>query len=190
MPGPAEDCQDKPIALAAAGGLGGLIATLPMSAWMLVVQRFLPRRHRGPLPPERITVRMVSGRGPLQRLPQPWRGLLTVGGHFGYGLACGVLYAPLAQQLPGAPVLRGAGFGLLVWAASYLGWLPAAGILALPDKRSTSLHVLMASAHVIWGAVLGGLADRLAWVWRKRQQRVAARPAGGARVRPQAPAAP
>ena len=98
------------------GALGGLVGTAAMTAAMRRMHGHLPEAERYPLPPREIIQSMAreteadhrAGEGELQDL--------TLGAHFAYGAATGALYAALR---PGGGIAAGAGYGLLVWAASY-----------------------------------------------------------------------
>jgi putative membrane protein len=57
--------------------------------------------------------------------------------------------------------VKGIGFGLLVWAGSYLGLLPALGLLSPATQHAPQRNLLMIAAHLVWGAVLGAVTDRL-----------------------------
>ncbi|HWS53323.1 MAG TPA: DUF1440 domain-containing protein, partial [Pyrinomonadaceae bacterium] len=87
----------------------------------------------------------------------------TWASHFGYGAACGALYGALAAERDVPPLAAGVGFGLAVWAGSYLGWLPAAGIISPATEHPPRRNALMIAAHVVWGATTGlvvaGLSD-------------------------------
>jgi hypothetical protein len=52
-------------------------------------------------------------------------------------------------------------YGLAVWAGSYLGWLPAAGVLPPATEEPAGKNAVMILAHVACGAALGVLTDRL-----------------------------
>ena len=144
----------------AAGAVAGLAATLPMTASMLVMHQAVPEREREPLPPEEITEKVTEAVG-LGALKQPGMDAMTMAAHLGYGAAAGALYGAVAEKVPAHPVVTGIGFGLLVWTGSYLGWLPAAGILRPATEQPASENALMLAAHVVWGSALGLLADRL-----------------------------
>lgn len=140
--------------------LAGCAATLPMSVWMLAAQHWLlPRRERYPLPPEQITEHAAEAAG-LDTVAEngPVLKAVTVVNHFAYGTAAGSLYAPL-RMLPGSPVLKGFGLGLLVWSGSYLGLLPALGLLSPATEHPARRSALMIAAHLIWGGVTGVLAE-------------------------------
>jgi uncharacterized membrane protein YagU involved in acid resistance len=144
----------------AAGALAGLVATVPMTATMLGLKNVLPPHRRYPLPPKQVTVELAEAVGPVKRLQEPWRTWLAGIMHFGFGGMAGAVYGPLGAAAPGPPLARGVAFGLLVWSTSYLGWLPAAGILKPATDQPASRNILMIAAHVVWGAALGLLADR------------------------------
>jgi hypothetical protein len=53
----------------------------------------------------------------------------------------------LSQPLPGAL------FGVGVWGASYLGWLPAVGLIQPAIRHPARRNALMLSVHLVWGLV-------------------------------------
>lgn len=143
------------------GALAGLTATAPMTAAMVAMHHFLPPRERYPLPPRQITEKLAEEAGVNDELSEPQRRTATMVNHFAYGAAAGALYAPLARNVPAHPLVKGIAFGLTVWTVSYLGLLPAAGILPPATRHSPRRNVLMIAAHVVWGAATGVLADLL-----------------------------
>ena len=147
----------------AAGALAGLTATAPMTLAMSAMHRRLPARERYPLPPRQITMNAARKAGvePAQDLDEPERLGLTMLAHFGYGTAVGALYGPIApRSLPGS-VLGGVGWGLAVWAGSYLGLLPALNLLSPATRHPPRRNALMIAAHVVWGAAAGALVPLL-----------------------------
>ena len=94
-------------------------------------------------------------------LPVGEREAATWASHFGYGAACGALYGALAANRRVPHVAAGVGFGLAVWAGSYLGWLPAAGILRPATEHPPRRTALMIAAHVVWGATTGFVVNAL-----------------------------
>jgi hypothetical protein len=143
------------------GALAGLVATAPMTAVMLLLHRLLPGYERYPVEPYRITTRLARRVG-LGRLldDKEERVAATTVAHFGYGAAAGALFPPLAGRLPVPPVLAGAAYGLAVWVGSYLGLVPALGLLSPATRHPARRSGLMIAAHLVWGAVLGLLAGR------------------------------
>jgi hypothetical protein len=145
----------------AQGAVAGLIATAPMTAVMLLLHRLLPGYERYPVEPYRITTRAARrvGLGHLLDDKEEKIAATTVA-HFGYGAAAGALFPPLLGRLPLPPALAGVAYGLLVWAGSYLGLVPALGLLSPATKHPARRNLLMIAAHVIWGACLGVLVGR------------------------------
>ncbi|WP_207459902.1 hypothetical protein [Azospirillum sp. SYSU D00513] len=148
-----------------AGALAGFAATAPMTWAMNRMFRRLPERQRYPLPPRLITERLAERGGLAGRLTEPGMAEASLAAHYAYGAATGALGAPLlrgAGGQGGAPVAAGVAYGLGVWAASYLGWIPAAGILRPATEHPRERVALMLAAHVVWGGATGYLTAVLA----------------------------
>jgi hypothetical protein len=146
----------------AAGAVAGLAATVPMTVLMRSAHRELPAREQYSLPPEQITHRVSRLVGSSARPHEPgWAGKTYVA-HFGFGATAGAAYAATAGRLPGPPAVKGSLFGVVVWAVSYLGWLPALGLTPPATDEPARRNALMVGAHVVWGAAVGVVADRLA----------------------------
>ena len=143
-----------------AGTLAGLTATAPMTAAMIAMHKALPARERYPLPPRTVTMRFARKTGVKRHLDEPEKKAATLAAHFGYGAAMGGIFALLAPRAPGPPVAKGIGWGLIVWATSYLGLLPATGLHEPATRHPRERNILMILAHVIWGASLGLLLSR------------------------------
>ncbi|HSJ54497.1 MAG TPA: DUF6789 family protein [Anaerolineae bacterium] len=137
------------------GVLAGFVATAPMSMFMGVTKRLLPRRERYPLPPHLVTMDIAEKAGVREKMGPRVRAVATAAGHFGYGAAQGGLYGSISRRVPGPAPLKGIVFGLAVWAVSYLGLLPLAGIYRPATEHPAGRNVLMIAAHVVWGAGLG-----------------------------------
>ena len=141
------------------GALAGLIATAPMSLTMITLHQYLPRHQRYPLPPHRITHRVMEGhrRDPSHEEKKA----LTLVSHFTYGAVAGALFSGLVQQPPLRSTLSGLIYGLLVWAGSYFGLLPALQILDARDEETPERNLMMAVTHVVWGITAGWLTGLL-----------------------------
>ena len=145
------------------GALAGLAATAPMTLAMKLMHEQLPREERYPLPPRQVTEGMAEKAGVNEALDEEEREAATWVSHFAYGTACGALYGALSgERVDSRPVLAGVGFGVAVWAGSYLGWLPAAGILSPATEHPARRNALMIAAHVVWGATTGAALAALA----------------------------
>jgi uncharacterized membrane protein YagU involved in acid resistance len=142
------------------GALAGLAATAPMTLAMRAMHRYLPNHQQYPLPPRLITDKVTEDVGIARPMAEEDQRLLTLVAHFSYGAAAGALYAPLAERVELPPVASGVLYGLVVWAGSYLGLLPAAGILRPATEHPLRRTALMVAAHVVWGATTGALVAR------------------------------
>lgn len=125
------------------GALAGLTATTAMTATMRRLYAFVSPDERYPLPPREITERVA---------PPESEGMLrdtSLASHFAYGAAVGALIAAAGtRHRDGVGALLGIG----VWAASYLGWIPAVGILKPAHGHPLPRNALMIGAHLVWGA--------------------------------------
>src|SRR5690606_29575821 len=121
------------------GAIAGFCATMAMTMAMCMLERRLNRSDRYPLPPREITQDLLHS----DERRAASRTLLA---HFGFGAFAGALYGLLPRRVPG--VL----FGPLVWAASYLGWIPLAGILKPATRHPAPRNLLMIAVHIVWGA--------------------------------------
>jgi uncharacterized membrane protein YagU involved in acid resistance len=136
------------------GAASGLFATVPMTVTMLVMQRFLPRLEQTTLEPRRVSDDMLQKMGLAHELTEEQRERISIAAHFGYGALAGMLYVPVERLLPFPRGLRGAVYGVLIWAGSYAGWLPAVRTLPPPRHRPKRRNQLMVVAHLVWGLSL------------------------------------
>jgi hypothetical protein len=58
-------------------------------------------------------------------------------------------------------LMRGIFFGLVVWAGSYLGWVPAAGILPPATEAPARRNALMIGSHFLWGILIALFMGRI-----------------------------
>ncbi len=125
------------------GALAGLVATMAMTAAMRRLHGHLPADEQYPLPPREIVDRIARVDDEAAARTS------TMLCHFGFGAAAGALFAlPFTQRLGGTI------YGLAVWAVSYLGWIPALGILAPATRHPARRNLLMLGVHVVWGLAL------------------------------------
>jgi len=143
------------------GAAAGFVATVPMSISMLVGWRLLPKREKYPLPPRLITEEITERVGMEDRMSEDELVGLTVFSHFGYGALFGSIYALFSERLPMHSSLKGGLAGLALWAGSYLGWLPAVGILRPATRHPWRRNLLMILAHLVWGVTLGEVTRKL-----------------------------
>ena len=121
------------------GAVAGFCATMAMTAAMRLLHRRLDAQDEYPLPPREITQEVLDPR-------EENAATCTLLAHFHYGALAGALYGLLPRHVPGVV------FGPLVWAVSYLGWIPLVGILKPATHHPAERNLLMLAAHLIWGA--------------------------------------
>lgn len=142
------------------GAMSGAVATLFHTAVMFALHPRLPRARRQPLPPTEITAAVADRAGvPVRR--RTTLTAATIVSHFGYGAVAGALYAPIAGRVRRRRTLVGVGYGLGVWAVSYLGWIPALRLLPPATQQPRQRNLMMILAHVAWGAALALAYGRL-----------------------------
>lgn len=143
-----------------AGALAGAFAAWPMAILTEMIRRRLPPGERSELPPITVAHSIMNRTGLGEKLLPLGKDAVTLASHYGYGAFGGALYAMAGPRRARLPFLRGALFGLLVWAVSYLGWLPAAKILPTAAKWPRGRNVMMVAGHVVWGSIVALLLDR------------------------------
>jgi uncharacterized membrane protein YagU involved in acid resistance len=123
------------------GGIAGFVATMAMTSAMRHLHKRLPGKERYPLPPREIVDEVLEP--PPAVAPD-----ITLVAHFVYGAACGALIAaadPRIDRVTGS--IAGGG----IWLASYMGWLPAFGILKPATRHPLRRDAVMLGAHLVWG---------------------------------------
>jgi hypothetical protein len=156
--------DDAPLLrLSLTGFASGVLATLPMSAVMLVAGAM---GLLGTTPPRRVVDEAVNAtRAP--GTPSPVRNVLAAALHLAFGgvMALGVL--PVLARVPkvGSRGVRlaatGAAFGAALYALNYVGLAPALGVLPAPTEDRPGRQPTMLAAHLVYGSTLGALLDRL-----------------------------
>lgn len=143
------------------GAIAGVTATVAMTLAGATLFRRLPRSEQYPLPPRELTQITAERAGVRERLSEPQLQAATLAAHFGFGGAAGALYASTCGRHSEAPMVSGVSYGLAVWTASYLGWVPASRLLQPATDHPLRRNLLMLGIHVVWGAALGLVTDRL-----------------------------
>jgi hypothetical protein len=148
------------------GGLAGLVATAPMTAVMRAGEQIVPLAHRivhkGQLPPRQVTEQVLHAFGVNQELDEGDRSVAATLAHYGFGSAAGGLLGLAASSLREVPrPVLGAAIGVGVWAASYAGWVPLAGIRRHATNEPAGRNIQMILAHIVWGAAAGLAFDAM-----------------------------
>jgi hypothetical protein len=144
-----------------AGALGGLAGVVAMTATMEVYHRLLPADQRRPLEPSLIVQRVTPGAVRPGEHGERRHLLLTLAAHVGYGTTSGAAYALTMSKTPLPTPLKGLVFGLALFAVSYLGWLPSAGILRPASDYPAGRNAGLIIAHLIYGSVTALVAGAL-----------------------------
>lgn len=126
-----------------AGAIGGIVGTVAMTAAMRRLHSRLPAAEQYPLPPREITERLLPF---LTDEETKDASLLS---HVAFGAVAGAGMATAHAT----SALKGSGWGVLVWLASYFGWVPGGKILRPADEHPARRNALMIFVHLIWGSV-------------------------------------
>jgi hypothetical protein len=139
------------------GAIAGIAGTVAMTAAMRRMHQMLPEKERYPLTPRELTdvAADMAGVSPAE----PVRKDITTAAHFAYGAASGAMLG--AANLALGPVPGGMA-GLGVWLASYMGWIPGAGLLRPATSHPPRRNALMLVAHVVWGVATAKTMAELA----------------------------
>lgn len=148
------------------GALAGCVATIPMTALMVALHRRLPIQERYPLPPHEITSHFIEEAGEEEHLNTPEHKAASLAAHYGFGTALGALYGTFESRVPGPPAVKGLVYGLAAWAGSYLGWLPALGILRPATQHPARRNAMMIGGHLLWGVTMAALTA----LWDKKRK--------------------
>ncbi|HEY0087158.1 MAG TPA: hypothetical protein VGB65_14765 [Allosphingosinicella sp.] len=129
------------------GAIAGFVGTMAMTSAMQRLHKRLPERERYPLTPREIVDSTAEKAG--VSLGNEAAKDITTAAHFAYGAAMGAL---IAAMNPEPSKKTGAAAGLLVWLASYLGWIPAMNVLEPATEHPRRRNLLMIGVHLVWGA--------------------------------------
>jgi hypothetical protein len=122
-----------------------------MTAAMRRLHNILSPDERYPLPPREITERTIPAVGEAATED------LTVLTHLGFGAVAGGLSTAVRPLGPAA----GSGWGVVVWLASYFGWVPFGGFLKPASEHPVRRNALMILVHLVWGSVTAVAANEL-----------------------------
>lgn len=147
------------------GGIAGIVGTMAMTSAMRRAHEKLPDKERYPLTPREI-VDSTAEAAQISLSNEAAKDV-TLAAHFAYGAACGAL---LGAINPHMGARSGAAAGAGVWLASYMGWIPAAGILKPATDHPARRNALMIGVHLVWG---GATAKAMRELVRARETIVA-----------------
>lgn len=133
------------------GAIAGGGAAIPMLVVMEAGFRRLPARERYPLPPREVVEEVSEQTGVPLPAGEEYRIAVTLAAHLGYGMAVGAPIGLASPRTGSEAVFRGLLLGGVVWTGSYLGLLPALGILRPATEHPPRRTLLMIAAHGVWG---------------------------------------
>ncbi len=99
--------------------------------------------------------------GARERLGDDGLMLLEEAGHYGMSLGLGAVYGSVRPYLPIPGVLSGALFGAGVYAVAVAGVLPELGVTEGERKAPDGVATERFAVHVLYGAIIGLVADAL-----------------------------
>ena len=138
----------------AAGAAAGAGATLLMHGMMTASEKLIPNSK----PPMRqdageFMVNQAKQALPVEtreRIPPKLEAAAAKSLQLGYGMTSGALYAALRPR-GGSPLIEGALLGIAIWAAGYLGWLPAADLMPPISEQEPRQVIVPIVQHALFG---------------------------------------
>jgi uncharacterized membrane protein YagU involved in acid resistance len=121
--------------------LGGLIGTVVMTVVGLWIAPMMG------MPPM----------NPAEMLAGAMGGMMALGwaAHFMIGTVLALIYAAVAPSLPGAPVFRGALYGIAPFLLAQIAVMPMMGMPVFSGSATMAMGSLV--GHLIYGGVVGGI---------------------------------
>lgn len=151
----------KRIALGAAGGFAG---TLAIQALLTASRKWLPstlpplRQDPGEFMVEKAETLLPES--VRERIPDALETAASQALAAGYGVTFGALYAALRPQSESL-LLDGLVLGMAAWAAGYLGWLPALGLMPPVWQQQAPQALAPAAEHLAYGVTAVAAYDWL-----------------------------
>jgi uncharacterized membrane protein YagU involved in acid resistance len=137
------------------GALAGGLATAPMSGVMMGAKQL---GLVGGMPPEKITAKFLNKAG-IQR-SRTQQDVLATATHVGFGAAAGAAFGVVAPRRLIARVPLGMAYGTAIWGVSYMGWVPALGIMPRADRDRRDRQMVMLVGHIVYGTALALMVGR------------------------------
>jgi uncharacterized membrane protein YagU involved in acid resistance len=137
------------------GALAGGLATAPMSGLMMGAKQL---GLVGGMPPEKITAKFLNKAG-IQRSKTQQDVLATLT-HVGFGAAAGAAFGVIAPRRLIARLPLGMAYGTAIWGVSYMGWVPALGIMPPADRDRRDRQMVLLASHIVYGAALALIVGR------------------------------
>ena len=143
------------------GAYAGALATTAMTGVMKAGQ--WTGFYHLDIAPKEITEVALDKAGLRQQMSEGEEIGLTAINHWAYGMGGGAVFGLLRRRLdpplPGA--IQGIIFALGIWVISYMGWVPAVGLMPAVWNQRPDRALELLLAHVVYGATLGFTFDAL-----------------------------
>lgn len=139
------------VAFGIASGFAGTLALSGLrSASTLIWPETMPelKQDPGDFMAHKVIVWLPQG----TEIPDAVQTVLGQSLALGYGLTAGAAYASLRSK-PGNVITEGAALGVAVWAAGYLGWLPALGLMKPVSKQRPAEVIGPIVRHAAFGCM-------------------------------------
>jgi hypothetical protein len=138
----------------ALGALAGLAGTMALQAVHAADKKLIPSSSP-PIKkdPGEFMVKQAKKALPLSKRVHLSKKVETAASKFlalGYGMTFGALYAaarPKTRQI----LVEGTMLGIVTWAAGYLGWLPALGLMRPVWKQKPNQIATPVAEHALYG---------------------------------------
>lgn len=159
------------------GAAAGLVGTAVLQGLLAANQKYAPRTMppmRGD--PGRFMVEHAEEllpEGWSERVPEGAERAVSSGLGLGYGMTFGALSAAAGSGVGtgrGSVVARGTALGLAAWAAGYLGWLPATGLMPPVWKQRPAQVAGPIVGHALFGIVTVAAYDLMRG-WARQPER-------------------
>lgn len=173
--------MDEHIALGLSGVVGGALGTMFMQQGMKLSSK-LPEGMQGPQmkdDPGEFVARKAEGLVVKTSLDVPAgvHETFKQSLHWAYGIGWATLLGAVMPELGvrsfGGALVAGAGMGAACWAAGYIAWLPAAGIVEPVHRQGAGNVATSFFSHVAYGVIASVPVAILGWLMHDPRPRSA-----------------
>jgi len=143
----------------ALGAAAGAVATFVMQGMLEQGQKHIPE-GTPPIRKDPGEFMLDKAKAVLPPMPKKVEAAAAKSLHLGYGVTAGLIWSLLPHSRWNAA--EGAVLGLGVWAAGYLGWLPALDLMPpISDQTKTQIAVPVVE-HALFGVAVAKAFEALA----------------------------
>jgi len=148
----------------ARGALAGLAGNLALQAAQTARQKWLPEGNP-PIQGDPAKFMIEKSKQALperlrRKVPRQVEAAVAAALPIGYGVTFGSLYGAVRPR-GGNVLLDGLGLGVASWAAGFLGWLPATGLMPPVSQHQSKQVAASLIEHAIYGIAVVATYDCL-----------------------------